>query len=270
MAEKLRWRRLGWAGLEVEADGSSIIVDHLRDAGRILTPILTDDGDDLIAPEPRRATAALVTHLHRDHADFAAISEALAEDGIVLRPPRKRVETELDEVATGEAEAALAASALSTRVFEPGDSVRVGALSITALPASDGLGSPQVSWLIEADGSKLVHAGDTLWHGAWWDIAAAHGPVDIAFLPANGVAIEYPGWQPPVTVPAVMTPEQAVEAARALRAQTLVPIHFNRTFEHPKYYRPVADARRRAERLGAARGMEVRFAEPGKWSELGS
>jgi L-ascorbate metabolism protein UlaG (beta-lactamase superfamily) len=77
-----------------------------------------------------------------------------------------------------------------------------------------------------------VHAGDMLWHGGWWDVGAAHGPVDFAFLPANGVEVDYPHLQPAVNIPAVMTPEQAVEAARALKARTLVPIHYNRTFEH--------------------------------------
>jgi len=44
-----------------------------------------------------------------------------------------------------------------------------------------------------------------------------------------------------------MTPEQAVEAAHALKAQTLVPIHYNRTFEHDLYYRPAAEAEQRID-----------------------
>jgi L-ascorbate metabolism protein UlaG (beta-lactamase superfamily) len=264
----MRWRRLGWAGLEVQADGGSIVVDHLVDPG-IFKNFLSDERDALVAPEPGRAIGALVTHLHRDHADVPAIEAALADEGLVLRPPRKPVETELEQFATGEAETALAASRLTTRVCEIGDTVGIGPFSVTALFASDGVGSPQVSWLIEAEGRKLLHAGDTLWHGAWWDVAAVHGPVDLAFLPGNGVELNYPQWQPPVPLPAVMTPEQAVEAARALQARTLVPIHYNRTFVHDVYYRPVADAERRIAALSAERALDVRFAEPGEWSTLG-
>jgi L-ascorbate metabolism protein UlaG (beta-lactamase superfamily) len=265
----MRWRRLGWAGLEVEASGASIVVDHLLDPG-IFKLFFSPTRDELVVPEPGRASAALVTHLHRDHADVAAIEQALRDDAIVLRPPRRQPQTALDEVATGEAEAALAASSLSARMCEAGDRLQLGPFAVTALPASDGLGSPQVSWLIEAGGRTLVHAGDTLWHGGWWDIAAEHGPIDLAFLPGNGVEVAYPQWQPPVAVPAVMTPEQAVEAARALQARTLVPIHHNRTFEHPDYYRPATDAERRIAALAAERGVEVRFAKPGEWSEVGA
>jgi len=122
---------------------------------------------------------------------------------------------------------------------------------VTATFASDGLGSPQVSWLIKADGQNVFHGGDTLWHGAWWDVALAHGPIDIACLPANGVEVNFPNLQPRVAVPAVMTPEQAVEAACALQARLMVPIHYNRTFEHPEHYRPVADARTQINGLAA-------------------
>jgi L-ascorbate metabolism protein UlaG (beta-lactamase superfamily) len=263
----MRWRRLGWAGVEVEADGASLVADHLLDPG-VFAAFVSDERDAFVAPEPARAIAALVTHLHRDHADVAAIETALAEDGLVLRPPRSRLETALEQVATREAEAALAASSLTTRVLSPHDAVRVGPFAVTALFASDGLGSPQVSWLIEAGGHKLLHAGETIWHGAWWDIAAAYGPIDLAFLPGNGAEVNYPHMQPPVAVPAVMTPEQSVEAAHALQAGMLVPIHYNRTFEHPDYYRPAADAQRRIATHAAAPGVEARFAEPGEWSEL--
>jgi L-ascorbate metabolism protein UlaG (beta-lactamase superfamily) len=195
----------------------------------------------------------------------AAIERAVVSGGTIFRPARRRVESPLDEFATSEAEGALAASGLEVRSCAPGDGFEIGPFTITALPASDGLGSPQVSWLIKADSRTVLHAGDTLWHGGWWDIALAHGPIDVALLPANGVEVDYPQWQPAVTVPAVMTPEQAVEAARALQAGTLIPIHYNRTFEHPHYYRPLADADQRVEDLAARRGVDVRFLEPGEW-----
>jgi len=90
-----------------------------------------------------------------------------------------------------------------------GDAFDLGPFSVIALPASDGLGSPQVSWLIEADGKRVIHCGDTLRHGAWWDV-----------------------------VPAVMTAEQAVEAARALQARLLVPIHGSRWGSAPSQREP--------------------------------
>ncbi len=260
----MRLRRLGWAGLEVEQDGESLIVDHLIDPG-VFARFYGVDRDELIVPKPRRARAALLTHLHLDHADVPAIERAVRSSGWVLKPERKAAETRLDEVATGAAEAALAGSALEVRQCRAGDVFDLGAFRASALAASDGFGSPQVSWLIEAGTRRILHAGDTLWHGGWWDIAAAHGQIDIAFLPANGVELNFPQWQPAVSVPASMTPEQAVEAARALLARQLVPIHYNRTFEHPDYYRPVPDARERIMVRAASSRTDVRFLEPGEW-----
>ena len=99
-----------------------------------------------------------------------------------------------------------------------GDRFEIGPFSVVALFASDGLGAHQVSWLVEADDTRLLHAGDTLWHGAWWDFAVHHGPIDVACLPANGAVINYPGFQPAAEVGAVMGPDEAVGAARALAA----------------------------------------------------
>jgi L-ascorbate metabolism protein UlaG (beta-lactamase superfamily) len=260
----MRLRRLGWAGLELEAEGDSIVVDHVLDPG-IFSAFFGEPRDELVAPAPGRALAALITHLHRDHADVPAIERAVAGGGSVLRPAPKRAGSPLDEFATGDAEAALAASDLDVRPCAPGDSLEVGPFTVVVLPASDGLGSPQVSWLIKADEQAVLHAGDTLWHGGWWDVPLVHGPVDHAFLPANGAEVAFPQWQPAASVPAVMTPEQAVEAARALRARSLVPIHYNRTFEHADYYRPVANARERLLSVAAPRGIEVAFLEPGDW-----
>lgn len=267
--QQMRWRRLGWAGLELEADGETLVVDHLLDPG-ILGHFYGEERDPLITPDAGKARAALVTHLHRDHTDPAAIEAALSPSGEVLRPWRKPAESRLDEVATGESERELEERGLPARQANPGDTFEAGPFAITALFASDGLGSPQVSWLIETGGTRVLHAGDTLWHGGWWDVPAAHGRIDLAFLPGNGVEISYPGWEPHAAVPAVMTPEQSIEAAYALGAGTLVPIHYNRTFEHPEFYRPVTDAPERIAASAANRGVDVTFAEPGSWYEVGA
>ncbi|MGH2905924.1 MAG: MBL fold metallo-hydrolase [Solirubrobacterales bacterium] len=262
----MRFRRLGWAGVELEAGGATLVIDHLIDPG-ILVHFMTDERDALIEPPSGSASAALVTHLHRDHTDVEAIERVLAPDGVVLRPPRPHDFNEHDKITVGESEEAFAASSLDVRELTAGDTLTVGPFTATAMFASDGLGSPQVSWVIEAEGTRIYHAGDTLWHGAWWGAALAHGPFDLAFLPANGVEISYPHLQPAAKTAAVMNPEQAIDAAAALQAAKLVPIHYNRTFEHPDYYRPISDAE---ERIGAAawdRNITVEFLEPGEWSE---
>ena len=263
----MRMRRLGWAGIELEADDDRLVIDPLVDPG-IFSAFLGPEAEPRVAPEPGVARAALLTHLHRDHADVGALDAAVTPGGEVLRPEAASA-TEFDEFVTGEAERGLAETGRPQVLARAGDARRIGAFEVTALPAVDGLGSPQVSWLVEAGGRRVLHGGDTLWHGGWWAIAAAAGPIHVACLPANGVEIDYPNLQPAADgVPAVMTPEQSVQAARALRADVLVPMHDVRMFEHETYYRPVTGARQRLTEAGAAAGVAVRITAPGDWIEV--
>ena len=72
---RIRW--LGWAGVEIEAEGARVVVDPLADAGAVFAPFgERAEGrplPEVVAPEPG-AVAGLVTHLHRDHADAAALT----------------------------------------------------------------------------------------------------------------------------------------------------------------------------------------------------
>lgn len=264
----MKLRRLGWAGIELESGGETLVIDHLIDPG-ILSHFFGEERDDLIEPADGAASAALVTHLHRDHTDAEAAARATGRGAPLLRPPRANDPDEHDQLTTGESESALTAIGFDQRELLPDDTLAVGPFEITAAFASDGLGSPQVSWIVESDGKRIYHGGDTVWHGAWWRAALRHGPFDAALLPANGAEIAYPHQQPPATTPAVMTPAQAVDAAAALRAKTLIPIHFNRTFEHPDFYRPVPDAAALIAESASERALDVSFPEIGEWIEVG-
>lgn len=261
----MRLRRLGWAGIELESQGERLVVDMLVDPG-MFAGFMGEPRDELIEPEPG-VRAALLTHLHRDHADVETIRRVLADDGVVLRPEPAEV-TELDEVPLGESEAALATGELTVRALEPGDTVELGPFAVTAVDAVDGLGSPQVSWVVRADGEAILHGGDTLWHGRWWHIARQQGPIDVACLPANGVALDYPQYQPAVDVPAALTPEQAVQAARALGARALCPIHYNSTFDCPPFYRPVADPEGLLRAASEKYETPLAMLRPGEWCEV--
>lgn len=264
----MRMRRLGWAGVELEAEGERVVIDAIAEAGPIFRHFLGPEAEPLVRVQDGSACAALLTHLHRDHADVAAIDAATAAGAPVLRPG-SALSTAWDRFATGDAERELLEAGRPQVLCRPWQARRIGPFHVTALPAADGLGSPQVSWLVEAGGTRVLHAGDTIWHGSWWAIAEAAGGIDAACLPANGVEVAYPQLQPAAGgVPAVMTPEQAIQAGRALRARTVVPIHDVRMFEHPEYYRPVEGARDRLARAGEAAGVDVRFLAPGAWVQV--
>lgn len=132
-----------------------------------------------------------------NHFDATAVADALGKGEVLVHPagsnPRPLPE---------------AARAWPATAWEP---QLLGDFTATAVPASDGYGDPQASWVVSAGGRRIFHGGDTLWHGHWWRIGRQFGPFDAAFLPVNGVHF---GWRKPVSgQPGVLTPEQAVAAA---------------------------------------------------------
>ena len=259
---RLRW--LGWAGFEVEAEGEVLAVDPLLDTD---SPWLGDALTELFPPTPGAARAVLLSHLHRDHADVGAGRAALRpDDGLVLRPALAEG-APVEVAGVAEAEGALGDAGFESRVVAPGDSLELGPFTVTATPAVDGSGDPQVGWVVRAGERAVFHGGDTMWHGHWWQIAVRHRPIGLACLPVNGARIDFPHRQPAADVPAVMTAEQAVAAARALRAGALVPMHYG-TLDYPPFYRPEADAEERVRAAAAREELEVVFPPPGEWIEV--
>src|SRR5256885_673325 len=95
--------------------------------------------------------------------------------------------------------------------FGRGESARgrareAGPFTVTAVPAVDGSGDPQVSWLIEVDGKRVLHLGDTMWHGWWWRISERYGPPDILLAPINGARLNLPHRQPASPLGAALDP----------------------------------------------------------------
>jgi L-ascorbate metabolism protein UlaG (beta-lactamase superfamily) len=245
---KVTW--LGWAGIEVESEGERVVVDPLHDA-RAVFGWLGDRAAEWPAPEviPAQpgAVAGLITHLHRDHADADALSAAIAPGGPVFEPESYGGDG-LEQLAVAQADHELSESGLARQPIAAWTSVAAGRFTVTALPAVDGTGDPQVSWLIEADGKRVVHLGDTMWHGWWWRIAERYGAPDLVLAPINGARLTFPHRKPASSLPGAMDPEQAALAGELLRAERLVPMHFD-GYDVPDIYEPVADA---AERLTAA------------------
>jgi L-ascorbate metabolism protein UlaG (beta-lactamase superfamily) len=240
----LRIQRLGWAGIHLQAGSDHLYIDPLldpavwgQDLREPLSPIETQAGQRFV----------LVTHRHPDHFDPLAVKAALGDEGTFLSP-----------------------EAVNASLLPPGSRARVatlyepqllGGFTAVAVPAADGYGDPQVSWIVSAGGRRIIHCGDTLWHGHWWKIGRQYGPFDAAFLPINGARF---GWRKPVSdVPAVLTPREAVAAAVVIGARLVVPIHYG--IAPSDDYREVADAR--AQLLAAARerGVAVEIVPSGGW-----
>jgi L-ascorbate metabolism protein UlaG (beta-lactamase superfamily) len=249
---------LGWAGIQIDHDGHRLVIDAFADPGPF-EAFLTAPMEELTVASEGPVDAALLTHLHRDHADAVTLAKVLRPGAPILGPERSGG---LCDEATLGPEAELAAAGLELTRAGEGFSTNLGPFEVTAVFAVDGLGDPQVSWIVAAGGQRILHGGDTVWHGAWWRIAKQYGPIDIAFLPANGARIDFPWLQPATDMPAALTPEQAVEAARALGATELVAIHHS-ALDHEDYDRPRRDAAT-AVAAAAERGIATRAAVPGE------
>src|SRR5947207_324929 len=245
-------RKLGWAGVEIEAAGQRLVIDPLVGFGELeqyVGPPLTE-----LPPPSGAADVALVTHLHRDHAD----PDALRDVPLVLRP-------EADEGEFLEVAATTDQEAIGGTVVAPWETIGAGAFTVTAVPAVDGFGDPQVSWVVEAGGKRIIHCGDTIFHGAWWRIRMRCGPFDAAFLPVNGAVCQFPHRAPRSPYPADLDPEQAAAAAEILEVPLAVPIHYD-TIHAPPVYAQVDDP---AGRFAAAAVERARLLAIGEELALG-
>jgi L-ascorbate metabolism protein UlaG (beta-lactamase superfamily) len=243
--------------VELEQGGETVVIDPLADPAATFAAFggaaRHVELPPVVPAAAARAVAGFVSHLHRDHTDAGALAAALAPGGAVYHP----ASIEESNPALAQAEYELGAAELPRHAVATWGSVTVGPFTCTALPAVDGLGDPQLSWLVEAGGRRVLHLGDTVFHGAWWQMVRRAGPVDVVFAPVNGAVIDFPHQQPASPVPAAMDPEQAAIAGELLGAGTVVPMHYG-GFGFEPYYRPIADARERFER--AARGRPYRAA----------
>jgi L-ascorbate metabolism protein UlaG (beta-lactamase superfamily) len=265
---RIRW--LGWAGVEIEADGVTVVIDPLADPGAVFAPLgegaRRTELPTVIPPRPGDAVAGMVSHLHRDHADAGALAAAVSDEAVIHEPAWPGG-AEVENLALAQANLELEQAGLGRRAVQVWERVEAGPFALTALPAVDGLGDPQVSWLIEAEGQRALHLGDTIFHGYWWRMARRHGPFDVVLAPINGTVVDFPHLQPPSPLAASMEPEQAALAGELLRAATVVPIHYD-GFEADPWYHPVSDAAARFEAAASERRYDARILEPGESFEV--
>jgi len=266
---RIRW--LGWAGIEVESDGDSVVIDPLADASATFAPLGREGAAAQLpalvpAASSGCAVAGLLTHLHRDHADAGALAAALAEEACVFEPPQWGGER-AENLGIAQADAELDAARLRRDRVGIWERREVGPFAVTALPAVDGLGDSQVAWLVEADGRRVLHLGDTIFHGYWWRMARRHGPFDLVLAPINGALISFPHLRPASPIAGTMEPEQAALAGELLGAAKVVPIHYD-GYAAEGLYRPVANARERFLDACAQRSLQSRVLEVGAQLDL--
>lgn len=264
--KSIRMRRLGWSGVEIEYDNETLLIDYIKDTSS-LAPLRSSDESFPSSSNPGSAAGALLTHLHADHADPVALSVALRKGAPVLRP-ESAAGTDADKVLTSHAEEQFTDSLLAVEVIGAWEERQIGPFKIFSVPAVDGFGDPQISWIIEFGDCRIIHAGDTLFHGVWWRIANKFGPFDVAFLPINAPIVNFPHLQPASSVEAVMSPEEAAAAANIIHAKRVVPIHY-RSLHKPPMYTETYNAVERLQKALYGSSAQAVIMQPGEWFGLG-
>ena len=239
----MKLQRLSWAGLKVESNGHILLIDAVQNyqRGASIGP-----ENPIHFVENTAADLVLITHLHSDHYDPEAIRTVLKPEGRFIVSEQIAGEV----MSEGFAPLALALN-------EP---QQIGPFTITAVFAMDGVGDKQVSWVIEADGQRIMHGGDTMWHNQFWQLGKTWERFDAIFLPVNGAVVNIPRVAPS-PVPITLTPVQAITVTRLLHADVLVPIHygFHKEGMYHQFPQMEAELRMHAE----SQQVKVQWVEPG-------
>jgi L-ascorbate metabolism protein UlaG (beta-lactamase superfamily) len=230
------FRRLSWAGVEVRSGRSRLLVDALETT-EPFSAFLGPPKQPLVPVDLDENAWALVTHLHADHCDRRLLARLAAGQTLCHETIAET----------------LRADGIAVEAVEQWRPREVGPFLLTAVPSADWRGDDQIAWVIEVAGVRAIHCGDTIWHGRWYEIATRFAPFDLVFLPINGVIAQPDGFTP-TEVPATLTPEQAVEAALILRAQTACAMHHG-LFDNPPRYSEQPDAVARFLAAGVRRGI---------------
>lgn len=165
------------------------------------------------APSAARADVAVVSHLHADHLHVPSLARLA---------PGTRVLVPRGAVAAVPSLRRLRERGIDLTEVRPGDEVRVGPITVRAVPAAhDGrrwpLGrqrSQPLGFVVHGEQSTYFAGDTTLFDG----LASAVGPCDTALLPVGG-------WGPYLG-PGHLDPARAAEALGRLTPRTAVPVHF--------------------------------------------
>lgn len=257
----MKLKKLSWATVVIESNETSILIDPLgapiTGQDRPLAAKLGEPLEPLVSLRTiKRPDAILVTHFHPDHFDYQSVLDSFG-DAVPLYLPK-------------ESESYAAKCGFKNVIgVSPNEDYSVNHIKVTASYSVDGFGSPQVSWVVNDGVHTIVHCGDTQWHGFWWRMEQQYGLIHAACLPVNGPILHVAGLKDQSSLPACLTPEEAVEAAKILHAEYLVPIHY-RTFNNPPFYIETENVEERLIQRGLELGVNIKFLQPNEHLFLGN
>jgi L-ascorbate metabolism protein UlaG (beta-lactamase superfamily) len=144
----------------------------------------------------RPADLVLITHEHFDHCSPDDVAKIQRKETTIVTDPMSAKKLSGD-----------------VRIVVPGDSLQVKGVEIEVGPAYNTnkdfhpKKAAMLSFVVSLDGIRYYHAGDTDYIPEMNDLR-----VDVAFLPVSGTY--------------VMTAEEAILAARAIKPGLAIPMHY--------------------------------------------
>lgn len=208
--DTLTW--IGQASFLVQLAGINVLIDPVMSMN--IGWIRRNSPPGIAWSAMPKIDMVLITHNHRDHMDVPTLKK-LGPDPVYLVPQ------------------GLGQWFLKNgfrRVIEMGwwQQEAVAGLTITFVPAEHwsrrGIADVNTSWwggfVIEKDGMRLYHSGDTGWFDGFAEIGQRFGEIHAAMLPIGAYA---PRW---FMKPQHINPDEAVDAMAALGAKRLIPMHW--------------------------------------------
>ena len=164
----------------------------------------------VLARDVGRLDVILITHDHADHADARAMDEMDKRASVV--------------VATNELAARMRGLGYrEVLVLAPWEVHTIEGVTITAVPGLHDI--YEIGYVVQGGGTSVYFAGDSRLHPALPAIAERFQP-DVSILSCDGTRLAGGDLH-------VMTPEDAVTAARTLKSRLVLPSHAEAVFSDP-------------------------------------
>jgi L-ascorbate metabolism protein UlaG (beta-lactamase superfamily) len=215
----LRVTWLGHSTLLVELDGRRVLIDPVW--GERASPLSWMGPKRFYAPllpldQVPPVDAVVISHDHYDHLDESTI-----------RAIRSWKTTFVVPLGVGAHLASWGVPEARIVELDWGESTRLGDLELVAVPARHASGRSLLwgqnatlwaGFAFIGPGHRVYYSGDTGFFPGLADIGSRLGPFDLAMIEAGAYGRSWPDWH--------LGPEQAVHAAKLVRAKVLLPVHW--------------------------------------------